>query len=346
MLMKTKHSWNSVEKVEFLIRIGTLTEQGYTISEAIQFFLKYENEKLKPTLTSMLARLEKGSSISEALVMLQLPKNIISFVYFAEYYGNLSRGLIDGGNLLKKTLDSKMKFQKLIKYPLFLFWILGLFLVIMYLYLFPHFTHLFSTLNIQLPLITRLFLLFVENSPKFALVFLATVLSISLYFVFVFRKKTILEQAKVYARTPIIGNYYRGMITYFFSINLSCLMKSGLAIYDALAIFKNVEGLGYISKEAENMTAHLESGEKLQNVLLYNTLYCKALAYIVEHGQANGRLDEELEHYSQWLLNDLEAKMKNLFMIIQPILFFLIGIIILLMFVSILLPVFSLINGL
>jgi competence protein ComGB len=345
MLMKTKHSWNSVEKAEFLIRIGTLTERGYTISEAIQFFLKYENEKFKSTLKSMLEKLEKGSSVSEALIMLQIPKNIISFVYFAEFYGDLSRGLIDGGNLLKKTLESKTKFQKLIRYPIFLFWILGLFLVIMYLYLFPHFTHLFATLNIQLPLITRLFLLFIENSPKLAIVLLATFLWLYLYYVFIFRKKTILEQATVYTKIPIIGNYYRAMVTYFFAINLSCLMKSGLAIYDALGIFKNVEGLGYISKEADKMITHLQAGEKLQHVLLYTTLYTKALAYIVEHGQANGRLTEELEHYSQWLLNDLEAKMKNLFMIIQPILFLVIGIFILLMFVSILLPVFSLIKG-
>lgn len=343
--MKSSNSWSYTEKAEFLIRIGTLIEQGYTIPEAIELFLKYEKEKLKPTLTTMLEKLQKGNSFSEALVLIQIPKNIVSFVYFAEYYGDLARGLIDGGELLKKTQETKTNFQKLMKYPLFLLWLLLLFLGIMYHYLFPQFTELFTSINIELPLVTRVVLTLIDKSPYILPLCLSFLLILYIYYLFSFRKKDIVNQAQIYSKIPLIGHYYSAMTTYFFAMNLSCLIKNGLAIYDALDIFKKVDGLGYISKEAENITSQLEAGEKLHHVLIKDTLFLKGLAYIVEHGQANGRLDEELEHYSSWLLNDLEEKIKKLLMIIQPILFLLLGLIILLLFSSILVPVFSLISG-
>ncbi|MCT8138588.1 type II secretion system F family protein [Anaerobacillus sp. CMMVII] len=319
--MKIRHKKSYVRKAEFLIRLGTLLEQGYPIADAFELFLKYEKETNDQALRIMLEKFRKGSSVSEALSVLQLPKNIINFVYFSEYYGDLARGLIDGGQLLRKTQETKAKFQKLIKYPLLLFWILGLFLIIMYRNVFPQFTQLFSTINVELPLVTRMLLAFIEYSPLVIPLFLGSSLFLYVYYYYLFRKKDPLQKAKFYSKVPVAGTYYKVMLTYFFAANLSCLIKSGLAIYDSLAIFKNMEGLGYISKEAEQMIAHLESGEKLDQVIINNTLYLQGLAYIVEHGQANGRLDDELSYYSEWLLLDLEEKLKKLFMIIQPILF-------------------------
>lgn len=346
MFITKKQGWNCLEKAEFLIRIGTLIEQGYTITEGVELFLKYEKETVKPTLISILEKLQEGSPISGALNVLKLPKFIISFVYFAEHYGDIAKGLIDGGNLLKKTEESKAKFQKLIRYPLFLIWILSLFMIIMYRYLFPQFTQLFSTINIELPLITRVFLNIINKSPAIISLLLAILVTICIYYFFIYRKKNVFHKAQFISKIPIVGNFFRVVMTYLFATNLSCLIKSGLSIYDALVIFKTLDNLGYISNVSGIIMEKLESGERLQHVLIKNTLYLKGLAYIVEHGQANGRLVEELDYYSQWLLVDLEEKIKKLFMVIQPLLFLFIGIIILLMFASILIPMFSLINGL
>ncbi|WP_161568273.1 competence type IV pilus assembly protein ComGB [Anaerobacillus alkaliphilus] len=344
--MKLKHSWDTHQKAEFLIRIGTLLEQGYTITEGVNFFSKYQKENQKPLLRELLDNLHRGVTISKALEVLSLPQHIIGFVYLAEHYGNLPSGLIDGGNLLKKSEELKEKLQKLLKYPLFLMWMLSLFMVVMYQYLFPQFLQLFSTMNVELPFITKMFLHFIKNSPLLIPFILIVLASFAFYYLISFRKKTIRRKAKFYSSLPLFGSYYQIVITYMFSTNLSYLIKNGISIYDSLMIFKKVEGLGYISEQAERLIERLEAGEQLQNVIINETLYLDGLGYIIEHGQTNSRLDEELSHYSDWLFIELDNKLKKLLMIVQPILFLFIGLIVLVMFAAILLPVFSLIKGL
>lgn len=345
--MKQKDYWSYHEKGEFLIRIGGLLEQGYTISESMELFLKYEKKRVKPILNYLLEDLKKGSTLSDALVVFQLPSNIISFVYFSEHYGNLAKGLVNGGQLLKKAEENKRKLQKLIKYPVLLIWMLLFFTIIMYQYVFPQFQLLFSSINADLPIVTRMLLLFIENLSVYILVTIVFIASIFfLYYFLYFRNKDTLFKAKTISKIPLVGHYYQTMLTYYFATNLSCLIKSGMPIYGALTIFKEREKLGYMSKEAERLISKLEEGETFHDTLLTDTLYLEGLAYIVEHGQSNGRLDQELDYYSSWLLIEFEEKLMKLMMVIQPMLFIVIGLIILLMFASLLLPIFSIMSGL
>lgn len=343
--MGKKHNWSTHQKAELLIRIGTLLEQGYTITEGISLLIKYQKDHHKPLLTEMLSRLHNGQTVSEALEVLDLPQHIIGFVFLAEHYGSLPNGLIDGGKLLKKTQEMKDKLQKLVKYPIFLLWMLAIFMVVMYLYLFPQFLQLFATMDTELPWITLVFLQMIEYSPRFILILVASLSLLSFYYLFHFRNKTAFERAKYYCSTPIIGGYYQLFITYMFSTNLSYLIKHGISIYDALVVFRRVVGLGYISKQAEMLIERLEAGEQLQNVIINESLYLDGLGYIIDHGQSNSRLDEELAHYSQWLFLELEDKLKKLLAIVQPVMFLVIGLIVLFMFAAIMLPIFSLIEG-
>lgn len=345
-MIRRKSHWKEVEKGEFLVRTGVLLNQGYTISEAIGLFQSYEREEKQVILHDIVTKLLKGYSFSEALNDFHLPKNIIDFIFLSEQYGNLANGLIDSGNLVIKTEETKQKLQKLFKYPLFLVWLLCLFMIIMYYYLFPQYNELFLSLNMDLPFITTLFLIAIEKAPYVFIVFLALSLLLLGYYKLYFQKKEVLVQGQIYANLPIFGMFYKSIVTYSFANNLSYLVKNGLSLYDSLLIFKDVPGLGYISEEAKRMIKKLEGGEKLHDALLTDTVYLKGLAYIVEHGQSNGRLEYELVHYSKWLLTDIEDRMKRLIIITQPILFLIIGMVVLVMFTSILLPVFSLINGL
>ncbi|OIJ20274.1 hypothetical protein BKP45_09415 [Anaerobacillus alkalidiazotrophicus] len=337
-----KKNWNNDEKADFLIRIGGLLDQGYTISETLELFLKYDKEKLKPMMYQLLEELKNGRSFSDALLVLEIPEHIISFVHFAENYGNLSSGLQEGGNLLRKTDENKRKLQKLFKYPIFLLWILIIFFVIIYKFLFPQFALLFSTLNISLPLITRLFMFTLENTPTFFLLFLIIMSTCSIYFVAFFNKKSVFEKARFIAKLPLIGNFYKMISTYFFTTNLSYLIKNGMSIYDALNLFKDQKKLGYISIVATAIISKLEKGQTLHQALLSEPLFLKGLAFIVDHGQSSGRLDSELNYYGRWVLLDFEEKLKRIFMIIQPTLFVFIGLIILFMFTSIMLPIYTL----
>lgn len=343
--MKNKYDWKSEQKAEFLIRLGTLLQQGYTISEGIDFFIKYENNRNKQILSEIHQSLVNGVPFSESLIKLYLPENINGFVFFAENYGDLGKGLIDGGTLYKNNEQHKKKLRKLLRYPIFLLWILIIFMFVMFSYLFPQFTSLFSSLQIDLPFITKLFISIINYLPYGIGLLLFLLLVMVVYFYAFLRKKDPINKVYRLTRLPIFGHLYKIMITYYFCIHLSCLLRNGMSIYDALSVFNEQNKIPFLKAEANSLKSRLEKGESLQEILLSHRYYLQELVFIVDHGQSNGRLPEELEHYASYLLDQFEEKVKTIFIFLQPMLFVCIGFIILLMFSSILVPIFTIIEG-
>lgn len=344
--MKKKDNLSYEEQADLLIKIGNLLQRGYTVSESIELFLKYEKNKLKRTLILILHELEAGRTFSTALIKLQIPKSIISFVFFAEHYGNLAMGLIEAGNSLKKLEKNKKKLISLLKYPFFLIWTLVIFLILLYHYLFPQFNLLFSSMDLELPYITKILLISIELLPTTIMVISLTIIVSYFCVVISFRIKNEIEKANILSKIPVFGQYYRLIMTYYFTLNLSYLIKSGMSIFEALSLFTTQENKTYIGEVSLQIISKLKSGEKLNEAILSETIYLIELAHVVEHSQANGRLGDELEHYSRWILNELENHLKKVFMILQPLLFCIIGFIVLIMFTSILLPIFSIVEGL
>ncbi|MDQ7860798.1 type II secretion system F family protein [Peribacillus frigoritolerans] len=58
-----------------------------------------------------------------------------------------------------------------------------------------------------------------------------------------------------------------------------------------------------------------------------------------------GRLDAELFHYSRFILEKIEERMNAILKIIQPLMFSLIGLLIVSIYLAVLLPMFSLLEG-
>lgn len=69
------------------------------------------------------------------------------------------------------------------------------------------------------------------------------------------------------------------------------------------------------------------------------------LPLIAANGQKYGRLDSELLHYSRFLLEKIEERMNSILKIIQPLMFSLIGLLIVSIYLAVLLPMFSLLEG-
>ncbi len=344
-MLKIRKRWKPAQKADFLIRIGTFLKEGYTISESIDFFIKYEKEEDKIILRKILNVLMKGRKLSEAITQLSLPENIQGFVYFAENYGDLAKGLIKGGELYKNNEMNKQKLRKLLIYPIFLLWLLGAFSIIMFAYLFPHLTNLYSSLSIDLPPITLFVISIVRLSPYFAIAFLLLLFALIFYYHYIFKKKDALVKARLLTKIPLLRWFYKTIFTYYFCIHLSCLLKNGMSILEALRIFEKQRAIPFLNRESVLLKNCLVKGESLQNILQYHQYYHQELVFIVDHGQRNGRLPDELEYYASWLFQQFQQKVKLIFMLLQPALFVCIGLIILLLFSSILIPLFKMVEG-
>jgi competence protein ComGB len=338
--------WESNEKAEFLQRLATLLKQGYTLAAGIGLLRYHQKPQVRDDMDELLEKLKQGEPFHEILDGLDFPKDVLGYLYFSEQHGDLAFALEQGGKMMEKRIDFKIRFQKLIRYPVFLLWVICVLVFFMFRYLFPQFQSLYDSLDIDFPGITVIFLRFVELTPFILGFVLLMLLLIYVYYRTRFRHYHPHRQLSSLLRVPLVRPFLPVLLSQYFAVQLSCLIKGGMSIYEALTIFEKQHHLSFFQQEAQQMKIMLQRGETLEGILDGSPFYVKELSHVVAHGQSNGQLPQELFYYSDLLFDLMEEKVKRLFMIAQPVIFAGIGTLVLLMFASILLPVFSLMNSL
>ncbi|WP_018923787.1 competence type IV pilus assembly protein ComGB [Salsuginibacillus kocurii] len=336
----------ALHKADILRKTGRLMEQGYPLQEAAQL-LKHEHSG--PTATALnkwIEQLKNGTSLYESLCAFQLPGEIQAYIYFAEQEGNIAEGLAGAGEMYQKREQFRQNISRLLRYPLLLLWLFLLLFSFMVFYVLPQFQLLFQSLDTDFPLITRVVLSIADSIPFLVGVAAMILLVLAFFYIRVFRHLTPRRQVQGLQKVPGLSYMVQLVITYYFSYHFGRLLRSGLSINDVIQVFTKQADLLFFQTEAERISAQLIAGESFSDTMNSGKIYRPELPAIIRHGQQSGSLSKDLIYYSEHLWDRIHERMQALLMIIQPLLFCLVGGLILLLFLSVFLPVFQLISAL
>ncbi|MED4400919.1 competence type IV pilus assembly protein ComGB [Metabacillus fastidiosus] len=342
--MKIKKSWKVKDQANFLKRLSDLLERGYTLNEGLTFLQLNETGTRKEELFICIQRLAKGDSLRAALTELQFHRDVLSYLYFAEQHGDLQFALKESSGMLMKKMIQMDKLMKLLRYPIFLLFTIIIILSIVNTVIMPQFQQLFGTMNIE-PSFFSVFLLTVFDLFKWLFfILLFFILCLGLYYFFDFKKKQADDQMSILLNIPIFNKLLRMFNSYFFAVQLSNLLRGGLSIFESLTIFKKQNMLPFFKMEAAFIIEQLRKGERLESIMEENHFYERELGHVILHGQANGQLARELYTYSQFIIDQLEAKILKMITVIQPTIYILVGLVILFVYLSMLLPMYEMIE--
>lgn len=341
----SRKKWGNKNKAEFLLRLGHLLQQGYPLVSGIEFLKYHQRNEVRVILEHLSNDLKQGEPLHEVLDRIGFPNDVLAYLYFSERHGDLAFALTEGGKMMKRREQLKMRFRKIVRYPLFMLWLVTVLVVFMTRFLFPQFRALYESLNVDFPWFTDVFLTLIDGTPLFLAAFVFLLFMMFLYYMTRFRHLHPSAQLSCIRYIPLLRSFLSIVITQYFSLQLSYLLKGGLSIYEALTIFEGQHHLAFFQQEATQMKQALRNGERFDDVLRRNPFYVKELPEVIAHGQTNGNLAHELFHYSHLLLEMIEARLQRIFSVIQPALFAGIGVIVLVLFVSILLPIFHLLDS-
>lgn len=337
--------WKNKDKAVFLIRLGKLLQQGYSLSAGIEFLKYHQKSHVRAILDDLSEKLSQGEPLHERLDDIGFPKDVLGYLYFSELHGDLAFALAESGKMMEKREELKVRFRKLVRYPLFLLWMVTVLIVFMVRFLFPQFRALYNSLNVDFPWFTVLFLRLIDEAPLIFAVLLGLLFFLFLFYLTRFRHLRPRAQLSCLRYLPFLRSFLPIFLTQYFSVQLSYLLKGGLSIYEALAIFENQHHLAFFQQEASQMKQALKNGESFDGVLRQNPFFVKELSEVVVHGQTSGNLADELFHYSNLLMEMLENQTQRVLSVMQPALFAGVGVVVLMMFVSILLPIFHLLDS-
>lgn len=341
-----KQKWNGKEKANLLMRLSVLLKNGYSLAAALEMLiLSNTSEEKKQRLQNVINDLRDGKSVHIAFEHLELPKDILAFLYFSEVYGELEKGFGQAGQLFLKREEMKEKLLKLLRYPLFLLWLVAVLAFIIARYLFPHFTEIYSSFSADLPLVTILFLQFLDLLPFLLMAVGVSFFIFFLYYWSIFRRRSPHQKVSFLLKIPVVSKMLQTLITYFFALQLSGLLQGGLKIFQSLSIFCEQDRLLFFKNEAAFLIGRLRQGEDFADVIRDRKHFLPELTNVIRHGQEQSELDKKLSTYSDLLYEQLEEKVKRAIMLVQPVIFFIVGMIVLTMFISIFLPMFDLIQA-
>lgn len=340
MIMK-KGKWKKKLQAQFLKKVSDLLDEGYSLNDAISFTMIHVPHNLKEDLRECVQRLTEGNSIRTALEKIGFHQYVLSYLYFAEQHGDIKFAFKESSVMLEKQLLHIEKAKQILRYPIFLIMMMVFILYTAQTVIAPQFVKMYESMNL-----TTSFFLFLLLSMFDLLktIFLITILSpffIIPYYHFVFRKYPPTKQQNILVRIPIIGKGLKIYHSYYFSSQMSYLLKGGLSIFESLTVFCEQNLMPFYQEEARFFMTELKKGERLDEILAKRPFFEAELSAIVHHGQASGKLDRELFTYSQMLIERIEQKTVKVFSYVQPLIFLIIGILVLAVYLSIMLPMYQ-----
>jgi len=344
-IMKNK-KWTLHDQTMILKRLSDLLDKGYTLNEALNFISLYEHGFKKVDLLQCLKKLSSGVSLRLALSQLHFHRDVISYLYFAEQHGDLEFSLRECSDILQKKITQMEKLAKLLRYPIFLIITVGIILSIVHFIISPQFEQLYQSMNIEASFYS-LFLIVSFTALKWCCFFAAGLFVCLLsYFYFFFRKMPVEERMLLVIKIPIVKRFFTIFNSYFFSLQLSNLLKGGMSTFESLKVFQNQDILPFFKVEGSYLINRLSAGEQLHTIIENRGFYEKELSLVILHGQANGQLSRELYTYSQLIIEKLEKSTIKMMTIIQPVIYGFVGVIILFVYLSMLLPMYKMMESL
>lgn len=344
--IRNKSRWKNKEQSTFLYRLGELLEAGYHLAEALRFLQSQESNKRKESIEKTIEMLKEGNTLYEVLTFLKFQPQLLQFVYYAEFYGDLPHALMEGGQYWNKRNNDREQLVKILMYPLLLLLLIMAIATLLQGMLLPKFQSLYESMNLEPSIFLQIIVVTSSISTYIPYGVLTTILILYLIKKYWFDKKCPLQRKKYLLQTPIVGPYIRIFDTYYLTYQLSGLIAGGLSINDSMQLFSKHCHQPFFQKLADVITRELNEGKSLESIFAELTYFERYMSDVIANGQRNGKLDIELYHYSRILLQSIEYKISSLMKIVQPLLFATVGFIVIAIYMSVLLPMFSIIEGL
>lgn len=342
-LMGNKKLLAAEIQLRFLKRLYQLLLNGHPLIDALEI-IKWDKELVEPA-SKIITVLKTGTSFDQALEQARFHDSITSYFYFIQEVGDVREGVEKCIEMYEDRLKYTKKFQQVARYPLILLFIFGLLLYFIKSTVLPSFSDLFqsnaevsSTIKFSIELIDYLMLTMIIISSC----------SIILYIVWKFNKHryNIAQQINLYKKIPILRRYLMLQTSFQFATHLSSLLKTGRSLRDILDNMSGQTKLPIIAHYASLLTEGLSRGLSVAALLPDLYFLEKQFIIIFQKNMDRIALEKDLTMYAEVLTEELQRKIMKALTLIQPIFFILLAIFVVFIYLTLMLPMYQLIQNL
>ncbi|MDN4493313.1 competence type IV pilus assembly protein ComGB [Ureibacillus aquaedulcis] len=328
----------------FLNRISTLLNEGYTFPDSIDMLLPYHVDNPAEWRSKIQEKFRNGEGLIEILQCFSIPKHFLIAISISEENGKLAQSLHSISMQLDFNEKMRKKIVNLLSYPILLSIVLMSIFFAFRIYFLPNIAQILESRtevgSNSTIFISSIFL----KLPDILLLVFVTVLCIITTSILFIKKQSVQRQLPLILKLPIVSYFYKMHITNQLAKTMGDLLIGGFSLQHALTILQNQQlnkTLAYVSKEIERRVTF---GESLSSAVLHLGWFSAKFEEFIIHGEKNGYLGRELLIYSELIDEKVQHFIKTGVSIIQPLFFIIIALSIIAAYLSILLPMYELIE--
>jgi type IV pilus assembly protein PilC len=146
-------------------------------------------------------------------------------------------------------------------------------------------------------------------------------------------------------RIPIMGETILKMSISRFTRTFGTLIASGVPMMRSLEIIGETSGNAVLALAITNARSSIREGNKISVPLAASGLFPQMVTHMIDVGEETGQLSDMLIRVSDFYDAEVDATIKGLTSLIEPILIVFMGVIVGFIAISVLSPIFKLVSS-
>lgn len=326
-------------------QLATLLGAGIPLVPALNGLIEQTtNPALKKIIAQLKDSVNEGNSFTASLTEHPrlFSKIYINMVKAGEASGSLDVVLDQLAEFGENQQETKARISAALIYPLVLSLVGTIILFLLLTLIVPKITKVFEDSQEALPLPTIILMKlsgFLGNYWWLLLLLLAGLLLAFRYAINTSRGRKAWDHLKLTA--PLVGDLNTKLASARFGRTLGSLLQSGVTLVNALKIVRNMFNNVLLADTIDNATEELEKGGSLSKILQGSRWFPPMVVQMIAVGEQSGTMEKMLVKVADSYEKEVETRIKALTSLIEPFMILFMGVIMLFIVLSILLPIFE-----
>jgi type IV pilus assembly protein PilC len=338
------------DKIIFAKNLGAMIEAGLPMARALEVLQRQtKNKKFVKVIGSVGEEIRKGKTLSESMALYPnvFSQLFISMVHSGEESGSVASSLKIVGEQMEKTLTLQKKIRGAMMYPAIIMTVMVIVGILIMVFVMPTLMATFTDTGVSLPWSTQL-IVNISNTFRYHYLLLLSILIPLVAVVGLAVKQPKGKRALdwLWLHIPVIGSLTKEINSARTVRTLSSLLSSGVDMVIAIEITGQVIQNSYFKNVLERAQKVIQNGEAISGVFLANQkLYPSFVGEMMSVGEETGKLAPMLMEVAIYYENEVDQKTKDMSAIVEPFLMVIIGAAVGFFAVSIISPMYSVMNN-
>lgn len=335
--------------VVFSRQFATMIDSGIPILRCLDILGSQQKDPtMKAATEAVLSDVKSGMALNEAMVKHPdiFNKLYVNMIRAAEVGGILDQILDRLAGFLEYEADIKGKIKAAMMYPVLVLIFSFVMLFALFSFVLPKFKEIFTGMDVELPPVTAALFAMGDFMNKFwwiILLFMGGCWFAGKQWAKTPHGRYKLDYFKL--KFPVVGELALKMSIARFTRTFGTLINSGVPMLRSLEIVGETLNNQVLMTAIDQTRVAIREGNKLSDPLAKSNLFPTMVTTMIDVGEESGRLSEMLVKVGDFYDQEVEQTVKGLTSMIEPMLIIFMGGIVGFIAISVMTPIFKLVNS-